>query len=108
MKRSKDYNNGTLYLISTPIGNLDDITIRAKDLIEHVDYLFCEDTRVSSKLLTFLGIKRTLDSFHDYSTSEKEDYIINLLLNKKNVGLISDCGTPVISDPGFELERKAR
>jgi len=108
MKRSSEYNNGTLYLISTPIGNLADISERAKDLIEHVDYLFCEDTRVSAKLLTFLGISRHLDSFHDYSDESKEDYIISLLLNNKTVGLISDSGTPVISDPGFELVRKAR
>ena len=108
MKRSSEYiNKGELFLISSPIGNLKDITFRAIEVIKNVDYLFCEDTRVTKKLLKEYNIDRTLDSFHDYSKGEKEDYIISLLKNNNTVGLISDAGTPVISDPGYELVRKS-
>ena len=109
MKRSSESNyNNQLYIISSPIGNLKDITFRAIETIKEVDYLFCEDTRVTSKLLNAYGIKREIDSYHDHSSSEKEDYIISLLLKGYNVGIISDAGTPIISDPGFELVKKAK
>ena len=97
-----------LYLISSPIGNLKDITLRALEVLKSVDYLFCEDTRVTSKLLNAYDIKRELDSYHDHSSESKENYIISLLEKGYNVGLISDAGTPIISDPGFELVKKAR
>ena len=109
MKRSSEYNTkGILYVISSPIGNLEDITFRALNTIKEVDYLFSEDTRVTKKLLTHYSIEKKLDSFHDYSDSIKEDFIISLLLNGNSVGIISDAGTPLISDPGYELVVKAK
>ena len=109
MRRSSEspYKN-CLYIIFSPIGNLKDITYRAIETIKSVDYLFCEDTRVTSKLLSSYNISRELDSYHDHSTKEKEDYIISLLEKGYNVGLISDAGTPIISDPGFEVVKRAR
>jgi len=107
MKRSSMYEtSGILYVISSPIGNLKDITFRAIETIKEVDYLFSEDTRVTSKLLTHFDINRTLDSFHDYSDKEKENYIMDLLTSGKKVGIISDCGTPLINDPGYELVKR--
>ena len=107
IRSSESKFNNCLYIISSPIGNLKDITYRALDVIKEIDYLFCEDTRVTSKLLSAYGINRELDSYHDHSTIQKENYIISLLEKGYNVGLISDAGTPIISDPGFELVKKA-
>jgi len=103
MKRSSEspYKNA-LYIISTPIGNLSDISKRAIDTFKMLDFLFCEDTRVSGKLLSYLGIKIQTDSFHDFSDKDKEDKILSLLMKGLNVGLVSDAGTPIISDPGYE------
>lgn len=108
MKRSSDIKekNG-LYLISSPIGNMKDISLRAIETLKSLDYLFCEDTRVTKKLLVAYDINVKTDSYHDYSDEEKENKIISLLKEGYNVGLISDCGTPVISDPGFEVVKKA-
>ena len=109
MKRSSEIKNkNALYVISSPIGNLKDITLRALDTIKEVDYLFCEDTRVTSKLLKSYNIEKELDSYHDYSSIDKENKIISLLKDGKNVGIISDCGTPIISDPGFELVKRCK
>lgn len=109
MIRSSEFKGkGKLYIISSPIGNLKDITLRALDTIKEVDFLFCEDTRVTNKLLMHFGIERELDSYHDFSSKEKEDYIISLLDEGKSIGIISDSGTPIISDPGFELVRRAK
>ena len=108
IRSSESKFNNCLYIISSPIGNLKDITYRALDVIKEIDYLFCEDTRVTSKLLSAYGINRELDSYHDHSTIQKENYIISLLEKGYNVGLISDAGTPIISDPGFELVKKAK
>lgn len=97
-----------LYIISTPIGNLGDITIRAKEVLEQVDYLLCEDTRNTSLLLTNLGInnKPKLISFYDEVEEQKIPEIMLLLGQNHKVGLVTDAGTPIISDPGFKLVKK--
>ena len=104
LKQSGDDINGYLYLISTPIGNFDDITLRAIKLLKKVDILLCEDTRKTKKLLSHLNIKRkNLVSYNDNNASSKRPRIINKLLSKKSVGIVSDAGTPLISDPGYKL-----
>ncbi|MFA5470720.1 MAG: 16S rRNA (cytidine(1402)-2'-O)-methyltransferase [Acholeplasmataceae bacterium] len=93
----------TLYIVSTPIGNLKDITYRAVEILKTVDYILCEDTRTSKTLLNYHQIDRPLISFHDFNKEEKQEDIINLLRNNNNLALISDAGTPGINDPGYEL-----
>ena len=93
----------TLYIVSTPIGNLKDITYRAVEILKTVDYILCEDTRTSKTLLNYHQIDRPLISFHDFNKEEKQEDIINLLQNNNNLALISDAGTPGINDPGYEL-----
>ena len=108
MKRTSEFKDyGTLYLISTPIGNLGDFSKRAIETLKTLDFLFCEDTRVTHKLLSHYDIMLECDSYHDHSDESKEDKIIGMLKDGKNVGLVSDAGTPIISDPGFEIVRKA-
>ncbi len=92
-----------LYVVGTPIGNLSDISQRALDTLKSVDYILCEDTRVSQKMLTRFNIKKPLISYHQHSKLDKVDYILGLLGDGKNLALISDAGTPGISDPGNEL-----
>ena len=97
-------SKGCLYIISTPIGNYDDISLRAIKLLQSVDILLCEDTRKTKKLLSYLEIKRkNLISYNDNNGSRKRPYIIEKLLAKTNVGIVSDAGTPLISDPGYKL-----
>ena len=98
---------GILYVISTPIGNLSDITKRAIDTLKNLDILLVEDTRVSGRLLKHFDIDVKMVSFNEYTEKTKTDSIINLLKNGKKVGIISDAGTPLISDPGFLLVREA-
>lgn len=93
----------TLYIVSTPIGNLKDITYRAVEILKTVDYILCEDTRTSKTLLNYHQIDRPLISFHDFNKEEKQEDIINLLQNNNHLALISDAGTPGINDPGYEL-----
>ena len=98
------YNNTpTLYLIPTPIGNLDDITLRAIHVLKEVEVVFSEDTRVTALLLNHLNIKKKLISNHEYNERENKDKLLEYLKNGYSVGLVSDRGTPVISDPGYEL-----
>ena len=92
-----------LYLIPTPIGNLADITLRAIELLKNSDYILCEDTRVSKKLLDKLKIKTKLISNHKFNEVKNLNKIIDLLKDNKIVSLISDAGTPSISDPGAIL-----
>ena len=96
-------NKGTLYIIGTPIGNLEDITLRAIKTLNMVDIILSEDTRQTIKLLNHLEIKKTLISYHRHNEVEKIEEIIKLLDKGLNVGLVSDAGMPIISDPGQEL-----
>ena len=104
----KSYDNTpTLYLIPTPIGNMEDITIRAINTLKMVDVVFCEDTRVTGQLLKYLEISKKLISSHQYNESNNKQKLIEYLSNAYNVGLVSDRGTPIISDPGYELAKCA-
>ncbi len=96
-------NSGTLYIIATPIGNLSDITLRALEILKKVDFIACEDTRVTLKLLNHYNIKKPFISFHQHSRLQKFDLIINKLKEGKNIALVADAGTPGISDPGNNL-----
>lgn len=96
-----------IYLIPTPIGNLEDITFRAVRLLKEVDLILAEDTRVSSKLLKHFEIDTPYQSFHMHNEHHKVQQVINQLKNGKTIGLISDAGTPGISDPGFLMVREA-
>ena len=91
------------YFVSTPIGNLKDITLRAIEILKDADIVFCEDTRHSRKLLEHYGIKTRTESFHQFSGEEKLFRIETLLKEGKTVCYISDAGTPIISDPGYEI-----
>ena len=89
-----------LYLVSTPIGNLGDLTIRALEILKNSELILCEDTRVSIKLLNHFNIKTQLTAFHKFNERKKTKDIMNHLMNGKIISLISDAGTPAISDPG--------
>ncbi len=94
---------GKLLLVATPIGNLKDITLRALEVLENADVIAAEDTRHTVKLLNHYGIKNRLMSFHEYSREARYDEILSFLREGKDVALVSDAGTPVISDPGSAL-----
>ena len=96
---------GQLFVVGTPIGNLKDISIRAISTLENVDLILAEDTRNSKKLLNAHNINTKMISYHEYSNENETQRIINLLNNGKNLALISDAGTPTISDPGYGLIR---
>lgn len=108
MNRQKSFQNDapTLYLVATPIGNLDDMTFRAVKILESVDVVFCEDTRVSVKLLNHFNIKKQLKTYHDFNKEIKSDDIMHYLHSNQNVALISDAGYPLISDPGYYVIRE--
>ena len=97
---------GTLYLCATPIGNLNDMTQRVIDTLREVDVIAAEDTRNSIKLLNHFEIRTPMTSYHEYNKVEKADQLISQLLNGKNIALITDAGTPAISDPGEVLVAK--
>lgn len=107
MVRGQIKMSGKLYLVATPIGNLEDITLRAIRIFKEVDIIVSEDTRQSLKLLNHLEIRKTLISYHRHSGEEKTEEIIKMLSDGKNIALISDAGTPVISDPGEEVVKLA-
>ena len=97
----------TLFIVATPIGNLEDLTMRAFRILKEVDFILCEDTRVTKKLLNHYDIKKPLLSYHQHSRLKKVNYILELLKQGKNLALISDAGTPGISDPGNLLVDEA-
>ena len=94
---------GTLFIVATPIGNLEDFTFRALKTLQEVDLILCEDTRVTRKLLAHYKIEKPLLSYHQHSKEEKMQEILDALLQGKNLALVSDAGTPGIADPGNEL-----
>ncbi|MEM8833480.1 MAG: 16S rRNA (cytidine(1402)-2'-O)-methyltransferase, partial [Pseudomonadota bacterium] len=96
-----------IYLVSTPIGNLRDITFRALDVLSSVDLIVCEDTRVTGKLIGAYGFKKKMQVYNDHSTQKQREDIINLVKNGQSVAFLSDAGTPLVSDPGFKLVRFA-
>lgn len=97
---------GTLYVVATPIGNLGDITFRALEILKSVDFIACEDTRQSIKLLNHFEIKNHLVAYHKFNENGKSDNLIESLLSGKNIAIITDAGTPCISDPGYVLIKK--
>lgn len=97
---------GKLYIVPTPIGNMKDITLRALEVLESVDLIAAEDTRQSLKLLNHYGIKKTLVSYHKHNERSMSGTIMNVLKDGKNVALVSDAGTPGISDPGSVIIKK--
>lgn len=109
MKRIYSYNKdkGILYLVATPIGNMQDMTFRAIDTLKNVDVIYAEDTRNSKYLLEHFDITTKLLSYHEYNKELKEDEIIARLKSGENVAIISDAGLPVISDPGYDIARAA-
>lgn len=102
---TENKQSGVLYLVATPIGNLDDITYRAVKVLEEVDFIAAEDTRHSLKLLNHLGITKPMTSYFEHNIRQKGEYIIKRILEGETAALISDAGTPAISDPGEDLVR---
>ncbi len=100
-------NPGTLYICATPIGNLEDITYRVLRCLREVDLIAAEDTRNSIRLLNHFEIKTPMTAYHEYNKYDKARYLVQELLNGKNIAIITDAGTPCISDPGEELVRQA-
>jgi len=98
---------GTLYIVSTPIGNLDDITVRAGKILSSVDCILAEDTRVSSKLLNHMQISKPLKPYHDFNKEKVTPHIIKELKEGADFAIITDAGTPGIADPAFYLVRQA-
>lgn len=98
---------GTLYLCPTPIGNLEDITLRALRILKEVDFIAAEDTRITRKLLNHYNIKTPLVSYHEHNKQKKGPEIISMLQQGKSIALVTDAGTPGISDPGEDLVRMA-
>ncbi len=98
---------GTLFLVATPIGNLQDISFRAVETLRTVDIIACEDTRHTGKLLKHLGIKQKLISYHEYNEDERAEELAGLLEQGKSIAVVSDAGTPGIADPSFRIVQKA-
>jgi len=106
--RNQEPERGVLYIVGTPIGNLEDISLRASNILKKVSLIACEDTRITGKLLKNISISNKLISFHQYSSKERLDLIISKLKQGDPIALVSDAGMPLISDPGNHLVREAR
>lgn len=104
----KKGQSGVLYIVATPIGNLTDITQRALTVFEQVDLIAAEDTRHSGLLLSHYGIKKPFFALHDHNEQQRAAVLVEKLLQGENIALISDAGTPLISDPGYHLVRRCR
>ncbi len=100
--------SGTLFIVATPIGNLEDLTSRARQMLAEVDLIAAEDTRHTGRLLSHIGVKSRLLALHDHNEEKAVAKIITMLQGGKSVALVSDAGTPLISDPGYRLVRAAR
>ena len=100
--------SGILYIVATPIGNLSDITIRAVEILKKVDAVLAEDTRHTKKLFDHYEIDSPLVAFHEHNENEKVDYILAQIGSGKSLALVSDAGTPLISDPGYNLVLEAK
>lgn len=96
-------NNTRFFLVSTPIGNLGDLSFRAKMILQECDLILCEDTRVSAKLLSTYGITTPTECLHQHNETHRIHHVLNLLHQGKKIALISDAGTPLVSDPGYQL-----
>ncbi|MDJ0684288.1 MAG: 16S rRNA (cytidine(1402)-2'-O)-methyltransferase [Alphaproteobacteria bacterium] len=96
-----------LYIVATPIGNLRDITLRAIDILRAADLIACEDTRTTARLLSHYGLSKALTAYHDHSDPRRRDALLDRVRQGQAVALVSDAGTPLISDPGFKLVRQA-
>lgn len=99
---------GKLYVVATPIGNMGDITLRAKETLKNVDFVACEDTRNTGKLLSLLGIKNKLVSLHQHSRDESIEKVLSNIISGQDAAYVSDAGTPAISDPGQKLIQAIR
>lgn len=103
MRQNSYDNSPSLYLIPTPVGNMEDITLRAIHTLEMVDFLLCEDTRVTSELLHKLNIKKKLIHSDDHNEDFLKEMVLSKLQERNNIGLVTDRGTPIISDPGYKI-----
>src|SRR5947209_3162936 len=99
--------SGTLYVVATPIGNLEDMSYRAIRILKEVDLIACEDTRHTRHLLDHYGIDRPMLSYHEHNEAERAADLTARLLHGSNIAVVSDAGTPLISDPGFRVVREA-
>lgn len=102
-------NKGRLYIVPTPIGNLEDITLRAKRILSEVDLIACEDTRQTAKLLKLIEVEyKQLTSYHEHNEKSKSEDLAKIILEGKSIALVSDAGTPSVSDPGYRLVNEAK
>lgn len=106
-QRTNETSDAKLYMVGVPIGNYDDITYRAVETLKSVDMIYCEDTRVTLKLLSHFGISKPLKSYHAYNENEITESLLLQIKNGKNIAIVSDAGMPIISDPGFLAVREA-
>lgn len=106
-QKTFDTENSKLYLVGTPIGNYDDMTFRAVDILKNVDYIYCEDTRITGQLLNHFNISTKMISYHIHNEQELTSEIIDKIKNGKSIAVVSDAGMPSISDPGYLVASNA-
>ena len=107
MSEFKEQKLYSLYLVATPIGNFGEITLRALEVLKHCDEIYCEDTRVTKKLLTHYSISKPLTPYHDHNEKGRTEEIIEKIKNGRVIGVVSDAGMPSISDPGYKIVESA-